>query len=73
MWDDPGHAGETSAQLTHGWRMQLHVEGDHAALYSKNGTDYTPRFRALKATIELSKTASGEKPTARKKKNDYQG
>ena len=35
-----------------GWRMQLHVEQGDAALYSKNGTDYTKRFRALRDTIE---------------------
>ena len=35
-----------------GWRMQLHVEQGEAALYSKNGTDYTKRFRALRDTIE---------------------
>jgi bifunctional non-homologous end joining protein LigD len=35
-----------------GWRMQLHVEQGDAAIYSKNGTDYTKRFRALKSTIE---------------------
>ena len=29
-----------------GWRMQLHVDGKQAMLYSKNGTDYTKRFRA---------------------------
>ena len=35
-----------------GWRMQLHVEDGTATLYSKNGTDYTDRFRALRDTIE---------------------
>jgi bifunctional non-homologous end joining protein LigD len=35
-----------------GWRMQLHVEQGDAALYSKNGTDYTKRFGALRDTIE---------------------
>ena len=35
-----------------GWRMQLHVEQGEAALYSKNGTDYRKRFRALRDTIE---------------------
>ena len=35
-----------------GWRMQLHVDDDQAFLYSKNGTDYTKRFRALRPTIE---------------------
>jgi bifunctional non-homologous end joining protein LigD len=34
-----------------GWRMQLHVEQGDAALYSKNGTDYTKRFSALRDTI----------------------
>jgi bifunctional non-homologous end joining protein LigD len=34
-----------------GWRMQLHVESGSASLYSKNGTDYTQRFRALKSTL----------------------
>jgi bifunctional non-homologous end joining protein LigD len=34
-----------------GWRMQVHVEGDEVALLSKNGTDYTKRFRALKSTL----------------------
>ena len=32
-------------------RMQLHVEGEQAGLYSKNGTDFTQRFRALKFTL----------------------
>jgi bifunctional non-homologous end joining protein LigD len=32
--------------------MQLHVEMGDAALYSKNGTDCTRRFRGLKSTIE---------------------
>ena len=35
-----------------GWRMQLHVKDGTATLYSKNGTDYTDRFRALRDTIE---------------------
>jgi len=35
-----------------GWRMQIHVEQGDAALYSKNGTDYTKRFRALKSTVD---------------------
>jgi bifunctional non-homologous end joining protein LigD len=35
-----------------GWRMQIHVESGSASLYSKNGTDYTKRFRALRDTIE---------------------
>jgi bifunctional non-homologous end joining protein LigD len=34
-----------------GWRMQAHVEGDEVALFSKNGTDYTRRFRALKPAL----------------------
>ena len=28
-----------------GWRMQLHVDGKDVALYSKNGADFTKRFR----------------------------
>jgi bifunctional non-homologous end joining protein LigD len=35
-----------------GWRMQLHVESGSGTLYSKNGSDYTSRFRALRHTIE---------------------
>ena len=35
-----------------GWRMQLHVDDDQAFLYSKNGTDYTKRFRALQPILE---------------------
>src|SRR4029078_11072325 len=35
-----------------GWRMQLHIAQGNAALYSKNGTDYTKRFGALRDTIE---------------------
>ena len=35
-----------------GWRVQLHVENGSATLYSKNGTDYTKRFRSLRPTIE---------------------
>ena len=35
-----------------GWRMQFHVEQGEAALYSKNGTDYTKRFQAFRDTIE---------------------
>jgi bifunctional non-homologous end joining protein LigD len=35
-----------------GWRAQLHVENGSATLYSKNGTDYTKRFRSLRPTIE---------------------
>ena len=35
-----------------GWRVQLHVENGSATLYSKNGTDYTKRFRSLRLTIE---------------------
>ena len=34
-----------------GWRMQLHVDDDQAFLYSKNGTDYTKRFRALQPIL----------------------
>ena len=34
-----------------GWRMQLHVDDNQATLYSKNGTDFTKRFRALRHTI----------------------
>ena len=37
-----------------GWRMQLHVEQGDAAIYSKNGTDYTKRFRALRDTMGVS-------------------
>ena len=32
--------------------MQLHVDHDQAFLYSKNGTDYTKRFRALQPILE---------------------
>ena len=35
-----------------GWRMQLHVDDDQAFLYSKNGTDYTKRFRALQPILQ---------------------
>ena len=35
-----------------GWRAQIHVEGGSATIYSKNGADYTKRFRALRHTIE---------------------
>ena len=35
-----------------GWRMQLHVDDGQAFLYSKNGTDYTKRFRALRPILE---------------------
>ena len=35
-----------------GWRAQIHVEGGSATIYSKNGADYTKRFRALRNTIE---------------------
>ena len=31
--------------------MQLHVDDGAATLYSKNGTDYTNRFKALRHTI----------------------
>ena len=34
-----------------GWRMQLQVDGDQTALYSKNAADYTRRFRALHVTV----------------------
>jgi bifunctional non-homologous end joining protein LigD len=30
-----------------GWRAQLHVEGDAYTLYSKNGADFTKRFKQL--------------------------
>ena len=32
-----------------GWRAQIHVEGGSATIYSKNGADYTKRFRALRS------------------------
>jgi hypothetical protein len=32
--------------------MQLHIEQGQATIYSKNGTDYTKRFRVLRDTIE---------------------
>ena len=35
-----------------GWRVQLHIENRSATLYSKNGADFTKRFRALRPTIE---------------------
>ena len=35
-----------------GWRMQLHVENGSATLYSKNGADFTTRFRALRLVLE---------------------
>ena len=35
-----------------GWRLQLHVDHGSATLYSKNGTDYTKRFNALRHTIQ---------------------
>ena len=34
-----------------GWRMQLHVDDGAATLYSKNGTDYTNRFRSLRPAL----------------------
>ena len=35
-----------------GWRAQLHVENGSATLYSKNGADFTTRFRALRPVLE---------------------
>ena len=35
-----------------GWRAQFHIEAGSATLYSKNGADFTKRFRALQPTIE---------------------
>ncbi len=36
-----------------GWRAQLHIEEGSATLYSKNGADFTKRFRALRPTISI--------------------
>ena len=35
-----------------GWRAQLHVEGGSATLYSKNGSDFTERFRGRRPPSE---------------------
>jgi bifunctional non-homologous end joining protein LigD len=35
-----------------GWRAQLHVENGSATLYSRNGSDITKRFNALRHSIE---------------------
>lgn len=35
-----------------GFRAQVHIENGSAALYSRNGSDLTKRFRALRSTIE---------------------
>ena len=36
-----------------GWRAQVHVEDGEATIFSKNGTDLTKRFRAIKPVIDL--------------------
>jgi ATP-dependent DNA ligase len=35
-----------------GWRVQIHVDDGEAAIYSKNGADYTRRFRSLRPVLE---------------------
>ena len=40
-----------------GWRAQIHVEGGSATIYSKNGADYTKRFRALRSEGIPAKSA----------------
>ncbi|CAA2141395.1 hypothetical protein [Hyphomicrobium sp. ghe19] len=35
-----------------GWRTQLHVEDGSYTLYSKNGADFTKRFRQLAGVVE---------------------
>ena len=36
-----------------GFRAQIHVEDGEATLYSRNGSDLTKRFRAIKPVIDL--------------------
>ena len=49
-----------------GWRMQLHVEEGAATLYSKNGADFTKRFRALRPTIGASRSSRHHRLRARR-------
>jgi ATP-dependent DNA ligase len=40
-----------------GWRMQLHIEQGEATIYSKNGADYTKRFRAFATRLRASRSS----------------
>jgi bifunctional non-homologous end joining protein LigD len=46
-----------------GWRMHIHVDGKDVALYSKNGTDFTKRFRALNGYLLLIFDISSRRPS----------
>jgi bifunctional non-homologous end joining protein LigD len=37
-----------------GFRAQVHVEGGNVTIYSRKGTDMTPRFRRLKDRLVRS-------------------
>jgi ATP-dependent DNA ligase len=34
-----------------GWRAQLHKSGDDVVIFSRNGADYTRRFRAVRDSM----------------------
>jgi bifunctional non-homologous end joining protein LigD len=36
-----------------GWRVQLHLNGDKAVIYSKTGYDFTDRFPEIAAALVL--------------------
>jgi bifunctional non-homologous end joining protein LigD len=48
----PAGADWIHEEKFNGWRVQVHIDDGAATLYSKNGADYTRRFRALQDTIE---------------------
>jgi bifunctional non-homologous end joining protein LigD len=45
-----------------GFRAQVHVENGSATLYSRNGSDLTKLFRAIRSTIEAIPAKSAISP-----------
>jgi bifunctional non-homologous end joining protein LigD len=44
----PPHGSDWLHEVKHdGWRAQLHVDGDRATVYSRNGRDLSRRFRSI--------------------------